>query len=255
MKRALLTATVAAFAVALVAAAGALALRLEVGKTVIFATAKISPTQLPAKGNAPVEVTSIVKIGNRDGSPPPRLREFVLQFDRNGRLDTRGIPVCTQAKLAGKTTSAARKACRKSIVGKGIGKALVTFPGQQPVKISSPLLLFNGPRSGGMPSLIAHAYERIPEPKALLIPIPIERINKGRYGYRVKITLPEIAGGYGAATLSEATIGLTRKVKGRSVGYANAHCVGGRLQVYGTLSFDDGGFANGTVAQGCRSGD
>lgn len=255
MKRTLLTAVVVAIGVALVGAVAAQALRLEVGKTTIFATAKISPTKLPETGNKPVEITSIVKIGNRDGSPPPPLREFTLQFDRHGRIDTRGIPVCTEAKLEGKTTAAARAACGRALVGEGVGKAIVTLPGQAPVRVSSPLLLFNAPRIGGMPSLIAHAYERLPAGKALITRIPIQRVNRQRYGYRVEIQVPEIAAGYGVATLSEATIGLTRKVGGRTVGYANAHCVGGRLQVYGTLSFDDGSFANGTVAQGCRGGD
>lgn len=237
---------------ALLAAAAAHALRLDMGRTVIFATAEISPSKLPENGNAPIELTSIVKVRNRDGSLPPRLETLVLQFDRNGYIDAKGIPACSEGRLRGKTPQAARAACRKSIVGKGTGKAVVTLPGRAPIQISSPLTLFNGPRIGGMPSLIAHAYERVPVANALVVPIRIERIHSGRYGYRTEIQMPEIAGGSGAATLSETTISAIRKRGGRSVGFANAHCTGGRVQVYGTLSFADGGFANGTIAQGCE---
>ena len=90
-------------------------------------------------------------------------------------------------------------------------------------------------------------------PNTLLTPIVIERIQSGRYGYQARIELPEIAAGYGAATLSKATVGATRKREGKTVGYANAYCQGGRLQVYGTLVFDEGGFTNGTLVQPCHS--
>lgn len=252
MGRKLSTTMVVAVLGTLLVAAAAHALRLDMGRTVIFATAEVSPSKLPEKGNVPIELTSIVKVRNRDGSLPPRLQKLVLQFDRNGYIDAKGIPVCTEARLRGKTPKAARAACRKSIVGTGTGKAVVTLPGQAPIEVSSPLTLFNGPKVGGMPSLIAHAYERVPVANALVVPIRIERIHSGRYGYRTQIEMPEIAGGYGAATLSETTVSAIRKRGGRSVGFANAHCSGGRVQVYGTLSFADGGFANGTIAQGCE---
>ena len=85
----------------------------------------------------------------------------------------------------------------------------MTLPGKAPFEISSPLSFFNGPPAGGKPTLIAHAYETVPAPKTLLVPIAIERIKKGRYGYRVEVEMPKIAEGYGAPTLAEATIGAT----------------------------------------------
>jgi hypothetical protein len=252
MRRTPLKVVLAAAAIALVACASAYALQSEIGKTKVSATATIAPRTLPARGGAPVNVTSVTRIGTTDGSQPPTLKQLLFSFDKHGSLDTKGLATCTLAKLADTTPQLARKRCAGAIVGSGIGKADVRLPGQAPVNISTPLTFFNAPPQGGMPSLIAHAYETIPVPKTLLVPITVERIQHGRYGFQVKIQLPEIAGGYGAATLAEATIGKTWKRGGKTVGYANAYCAGGRLQVYGTLTFTDGSYFPGTLTSPCH---
>jgi hypothetical protein len=250
----LLKAVVAVGALALLAGTVAYAQTIEIDKTVVSATAGISPRTLPSRGNAPVSVTSITRIKTTDGSQPPTLKQLTFSFDKNGTIDTRGLPTCSLAKLAGTTPATARKRCAGAIVGEGVGKADVRLPGQSPVAISTPLTFFNAPPEDGKPALIAHAYETIPAPKTLLAPFSIERIHHGRYGFRVQIEMPEIADGYGAATLAEATIGKTWKRGGKAVGYTNAHCSGGRLQVYGTLSFTDGSFFPGTLTSPCHTG-
>lgn len=236
----------------LLVCAGAYALTIEIDKTVVSATASISPRALPAGGNAPVDVESVTRIKTTDGSQPPTLKQMVFIFDKHGSIDTKGLPVCTMAKLAGTTSPVARKRCAGAIVGEGIGKADVRLPGAAPVKVSMPLTFFNAPPEAGRPSLIAHAYETIPAAKTLLVPFSIERIHQGRYGFRIEIQMPEIAGGYGSATLAKATIGKTWERGGRTVGYTNAHCQGGRLQVHGTLSFTDGSFFPGTLTSPCH---
>jgi hypothetical protein len=237
---------------ALVAAAGAYALTLELGRTVVSATATISPRALQAHGETPVNVSSVVRVKTRDGSQPPVLREITFIFDKHGSVDTRGLPRCTLAKLAETTPEEARKRCASAIVGEGVGRAEVRLPGAAPREISSPLTFFNAPPSSGRPTVIAHGYETVPVPKALLVPIAIERIHHGRYGFQVHIQVPEIAGGYGAATLAKATVGRTRTRGGRTVGYTGAHCEGGRLQVHGTLHFVGGGFFQGTLTSPCH---
>lgn len=255
MRRALARASIAAALVGLLACAGAYALVAEVGKTVVSATADVQPRQLPAKRAAPVKLTSVTRVRTKDGSMPPSLAKLRFQFDKHGSIEARGVPVCTMAKLAGTTTALARRRCAGALVGTGIGRARVQLPGQAPVQISSPLSFFNGPKRGGRPTLIAHAYERVPDPETLLVPIVVERIKHGRYGYRVEIELPEIADGFGAATLAKATLGRTFKRRGRTFGYVNARCVGGRLQVYGTASFRNGDFFPATLASSCHTPD
>lgn len=247
------TALAAACLLALIGGGAAYALTIEIEGTVVSSTADITPRELPARGGAPVTLESITRIGSRDDAAPPALTKMVFVLDKHGSVNTRGLPVCTAAKLAGTTPKQARKRCAGAIVGKGVGKAEVRLPGQAPVEISSPLTLFNAPRVGGKLGLIAHAYETLPTPKAVIVPFTVEQIQRGRYGYRAVIELPPIAEGYGAATLAQATVGKTWKRGGKTVGYVNAHCSGGRLQVYGTLSFADGSLFPGTLVSPCHA--
>lgn len=237
----------------LTGAAAAYALTGEFRNTVVSATATLMPRELPAHGGAPVTLSSITRIKNKDGSQPGALSSIVFQLDKHGFVDTKGLPVCTMAKLAETKPAVARKRCAGSLVGTGTGRAKVTLPGQATIEISSPLSFFNGPKVGGEPSLIAHAYETVPAPKTLLVPIVIERVGHGRYGFQAKVTLPPIAGGYGSATLAEATLGRTFERGGKEVGYLNAYCSGGRLQVHGSLSFSNGDFFPATLTSPCHT--
>jgi hypothetical protein len=236
----------------LVAAAGAYALTATVGNSRISATASVLPRELPEHRNAPVKLTSITRVSTLDGSLPPALTRLEFQLDKHGSVDTRGLPVCTMAKLAETTPAEARRRCAGALVGKGTGKARVQLPGQAPTQISSPLSFFNAPPVDGRPTLIAHGYETIPTPKTLLVPIVIERVSHGRYGYRVRIEMPEIAGGYGSAILAEATIGRTFRRAGKTVGYVNARCEGGRLQVDGRAHFANGDLFPATLSSACH---
>jgi hypothetical protein len=254
MRRALPKALLAVGVGALVVCAGAYGLKIEIGRMAVSATASISPRALPARGGVPVKVTSTTRIKTTDNSQPSTLKQLIFLFDKHGFVNTKGLPTCTLAKLENTTPAVARKRCPGAIVGAGVGKADVRLPGQAPISISTPLTFFNAPPQGGTPSLIAHAYETVPAAKTLLAPFSIERIHQGRYGFRVQIEMPEIAAGYGAATLAQATIGKTWKRGGKTVGYTNAYCAGGRLQVYGTLSFTDGSFFPGTLTSPCHTG-
>ena len=245
---------IAAFAV-LLACAAAQALKIEIDETVVSVTADVSPHALPARGNAPVDVSSITRIKTKDRSQAPALRKISFVFDENGAVETKGLPTCSMAKLAETTPPVARKRCAGAIVGEGVGKALVALPGARPVEISSPLTLFNAAPKGGDPSLIIHAYETLPTPKTVLVRSVVERVNQGRYGFRVEIEVPEIAAGYGSPTLAKATVGKTWKRGGKTVGYTNAHCDGGRLQVHGSLTLADGSFFPGTLTSPCHTAD
>jgi len=245
---------VVAFAIpiALLVCASAYAIRATVGNTTLSSTATMLPRELPAKGGAPITLSSVTRIGSVDKSPPQVLSSIDFLIDKHGLVEAKGVPVCTLAKLEGTTPSEARKRCAGALVGKGTAKAEVSLPGQPKMQVSSPISFFNGPKAGGQPSLIAHAYETVPVVKTLLVPIAIEKVSKGRYGYRVQVQVPEIAGGYGAATLAEASIGRTWDRGGRKVGYLNAYCAGGRLQVQGNISFENGDFFPATLSSPCH---
>ncbi len=242
-----------ASAAVLLAAAGAYGttISFENGPEVLIAGASSSPQGLPARGG-PIRVNTTVRVHDRDGSQPPALSKMTFLFDGSGSIDARGVPVCTAAKLADTTTAEARKRCAGALVGKGTGKARVALPGKAPEAVTYPLSLFNGPPSHGMPTLIGHFRETAPAPKTVLIPIEIERIHRGRYSYRVEIEVPPIAEGFGSPTLADATLGRTFVRAGRKVGFVNARCKGGRLQLQGVLSFANGDRFPATLTSACH---
>lgn len=237
---------------ALSSCATAYALMIEIGPLWVSATATMQPRELPKHGNAPITLSTVTRVGTHDGSTPPTLKTLLFYFDKHGTIDTKGLPRCTVRKLEGTTTAQARKRCASSFVGRGTVKTLVAMPSKAPFTMTSALSLFNGPPTGGNPTLIAHGYETVPSPKALLVSIPIERVSHGRYGFRAQVEMPEIAGGFGHPVLAEATVGATRKRKGKVVGYINAHCSGGRLQVYGTVTFTNGDHFPTTLTSPCH---
>lgn len=241
-----------ALGLSLFAAGGAHAIKGTIGGTTISATATMLPRELPAKGGAPVTLTSVTRIKNQDGSPPEKLSSLDFLIDKHGYVDARGVPICTLAMLEGTTPSAARKRCAGALVGEGTVKALVNLPGQPQTQVSSPISFFNGPKVGGQPSMIAHSYETVPAKKTLLVPIAVEKVSNGRYGYHVEVELPPIADGYGTPILAEATVGKTRTRGGKKVGYLNAYCSGGRLQVKGKLRFENGDFFPAMLTSPCH---
>lgn len=245
-------AAVLAAVLAASACATAYAITAEIGPTFVSATASVEPRELPKRGGAPIVLRTVTRVGTKDGSTPPTLKTLQFLIDKHGSVNSKAFPVCPPQRLEGTTPSQARQRCAGALVGKGVGKALVTMPGKAPFRISSPLSFFNAPPTGGKPTLIAHGYENVPAPKTLLVPIVIEMVAKGRYGFQARVELPEVAGGYGAPILAEASIGATRKQGGKEVGYISAYCVGGRLQVEGNLSFTNGDFFPATLTSPCH---
>lgn len=245
----------AVLAAGLVLAFGATASGIEacIGPLCVSSTVDVQPRELPAKGNAPITLSSTTRIKVKDGSTPPTLDAIDFLIDKHGSVNSKAFPVCPRAKLEGATPSQARKRCAGALVGKGTGKALVTMPGQAPFQMTTPVSFFNAAPTGGKPTLIAHAYEKVPAPQALLVPIVIERVAKGRYGYHVRVEMPEVAGGFGAPTLAEASVGATLKRGGKKIGYISAHCSGGRMQVEGKLTFTNGDSFPTTLTSPCHT--
>jgi hypothetical protein len=234
-------------------AAVAVAVTTQVGNLKVSATAEFRPRAFPEHGTLPASFSSVVRIKSVNGDQPPALKSLTFEFDKHGKLNFKGVPTCTEAKLEGTTPNEARTRCAGALLGTGTGKARVEMPGKAPFTISSPISIFNAPPEGGRPTMIAHAYEMVPSPQALLVPFSIEKVSHGRYGYRTEIQLPAIAGGNGAAILAEAQFGRTRKEHGREVGYVEAECSGGRLQVYGKVTFADGSHLQSLLSSPCHT--
>jgi hypothetical protein len=225
---------------------------LQAGNLVVDGEGGFTPTTLPKSVNAPITIFGKGKISTVDGTLPPVLKTLQFEFDKHGAVDTTGLPKCTAAKLQATTVVQARKLCPGAIVGEGFGHAVVKFPEQAPIPANSPITFFNGPRIGGDPSILAHAYLTVPVPTTFIVPVRIEHIHHGRYGYRVRAEIPKIAGGAGIPISGSFKVGRKWTYKGKEHSYISAHCPDGHLQATGTFEFNDGTRLQGTFVRPCQ---
>jgi hypothetical protein len=239
MKRKIVAGVVVALLV-VAATASAFKVHVRAGNLVLDAEGDFAPKALPKHENAPIITHGGGKLSTVSGELPPILDTFVLEFDKHGALDTTGLAVCTKGKLVATDVATARRACKDAIVGQGFGSAVVKFPEQGPIKVGSPITLFNGPKKDGNDTIIAHAHLDYPGPATFIVPIVIEKIHKGVYGYRVVVRIPKIAGGYGHPIQGAARVGRKWILKGKEHSYINARCETGHFQVRGEFSFKAG---------------
>ena len=88
---------------------------------------------------------------------------------------------------------------------------------------------------------------------AFVVPIRIETIHNGRYGYRVNAEIPKIANGAGIPISGSIKIGRKWTYKGVKHSYINARCPDGRLQAIGKFGFDDGTLLKGSFINPCKT--
>jgi hypothetical protein len=252
MRKTLLRVLVVTSALLLLGAATAIGLRLEVGNIVVNTDGGFSPTTLPKHEYAPITIKGHGKISTRDGALPPILETITFLFDKHGSVVTKGLPVCPKRKLIATTTQQARANCPGSIVGTGVGTAVINFEESAPIPASSPITIFNGPKKHGNPTVLAHAHLTIPAPTTFIVPVEIQRIHQGRYGYRTVAEIPKIANGAGTPISGSLKIGRKWTLRGQKMSYINASCPDGHLQAKGEFSFKDGTFLQGTFIKPCK---
>ncbi|HEY5977985.1 MAG TPA: hypothetical protein VIT85_09030 [Solirubrobacterales bacterium] len=243
---------IAAVAAALAAAAVANALIVQVGDLILKADGGFAPKALPKFENAPIKIYGGGRLSTKSGELPPILDTINIEFDRHGAVDTLGLPVCRQGRLEATTSPQARKACPNAIVGKGNGSAVVQFPESKPIPVSSPITIFNGPKKGRNDTILAHAYTTVPVPTTFIVPVVIEKINKGVYGYRTEAKIPKIANEYGHPISGNLTIDRKWTFKGKKHSYVNARCETGHLQARVEATFKNGDFLSGVFIRPCK---
>ncbi len=243
----------ATLALAAVLAAPVLALEIRAGDIILNADGGFTPTALPKHRDAPITIHGSGKVSTASGELPPIVDTLTIEYDRHGSVQTTGLPICAASKLQATTVAAARKACPGAIVGKGRGSAIVKFPEQAPIPVSSPITIFNGPRKNGNYSVFAHAYTTVPVPTTFVVPVVIERIHNGVYGYRTVAKIPKIANGAGHPISGSLKIGRKWTYKGVHHSYLNARCETGHLQARVEVTFQDRTFLTGTFLRPCTA--
>lgn len=235
-------------------AAGAIsagAATVRVGTLVLHADGGFEPQVLPKRAYAPIHFQGHGDIETTDGSVPPALQHVKLEFDHDGRVTTAGLGVCPPVRIEAASPEQARRLCHSAIVGTGHVGAAIPLPVLGRISLRSPLTLFNGPRRDGNPTVIFHAQAPFPISETYVVVIQIER-RRGTFGYRTSFDVPPIAGGLGAITHLDATIGRRYSVDGVERSYVSARCSDFILQTQGYFSFADGTVVYGSVFKVCR---
>jgi hypothetical protein len=220
-----------------------------VNDIVLHADGGFQPQQLPRRQFAPIRFQGYFDISAKGGGKPVVLEEAVIDFDRDGRLSSGGLPVCAPAQVAELDTTRARQACPNAIVGSGRVEATIDVPDGS-VPVSSPLTIFNGPPENGHPTVVLHSHTTFPATETLAILVPVER-RRGEFRYRAVLEIPPIAGGRGAITRVEARVGRRFNAGGKRRSYVSAHCSDGILRTHGRFTFADGTIVDGAVEKAC----
>jgi hypothetical protein len=248
---------VAIVAAILVAAGGASAVTVLEGNLVIDISGATSPKALPKNRMAPISFHGSASVATRDGSHIPPALETQLLVDKHIKIDTTGLPSCTPGKIESATPEAAMKACGGALIGRGTSTAQVQFPESAPFTARGPLLAFNGPSGGGYGGKgyreqLYYVYARVPAPTTL---IAVGKVSKGtgKYGYKISISIPKIAGGSGSFSGADFTINRKWTYKGKKHSFLSAECANGHFDAQVEVAFGDGTNLLGSVVQACQS--
>jgi hypothetical protein len=239
-------------ALAVLVAAGARGALVETGDIVLHADGSFEPRSLPKHRFSPIEFQGHIEIDSKTGGKPIALNRLVLGFDRDGKLNTSGLPACLPEQIADASTEEARRICAGALVGKGNLDVLISPPGGGTVPASSPLSIFNGPPQNGNPTAVVHARITVPATQTYAILVPIEK-QRGEFRYRATLEVPPFAAGLGAITHADAKIGRRFSAGGQRRSYVSARCGDGILRTFGGFTFADGTIIEGAVEKFCRA--
>jgi hypothetical protein len=214
--------------------------------------AVIAPKKLYKKIFTPasLEVTTALTTSAPGGFPSPTTH-VVIDFDKNAKIFTKGIPTCNAAALQSTSTEVALQECGNAKIGAGSGQAVIKV-GSNLVPAPATVTAFNGVPVGGKPVVLLHTYSTTPVQTTLVLIGTVSNYNKEGYGPRLDVVVPLIAGGNGALTDFNVTIKKKYKYKGKPVSFISAKCPASKkLKVRSVFTFQDGQTSNPTYLQKC----
>jgi len=199
------------------------------GNLIMKVDAGVKPKALPKKNRAPIRLYVKAQSSTSNGTHPPAFRETTIDFDKNGAINTRGLPTCRGGQLEARDTKAAKRVCGNASAGSGKSKIEIAFPEQRPITINSPITVFNGGTRGGKTTLYIHTFITVPVPAAVVTVVTVKKVRKGRYGLRAVAKIPVVAGGSGSVIGFEINFGRKYTYKGKKRSLLTAKCPDGRF--------------------------
>lgn len=226
MRRKLLAALALSAALALGAStiASATSTTIHAGNLIVTFGGTVSPKAISKTKYTPITANIFGSIKTDDGTHPSAFREAKVSIDKDVKVNVKGYPVCKSSQLQAQDTAAAKKVCGSAILGEGFADAEIAFPEQKPIKVHSPLIVFNGGQQGGKTLLLIHTFITVPVPAAIVTTVTIQKKGTGLYSIA---KIPVIVGGSGSAIDFSFKLGKKYSYKGKKMSYLEATCPDG----------------------------
>jgi len=193
-----------------------------VGGIKVDVTGKLRPAVLPRHGAKPIRVSFGGKISSTQPDTLPKLTKMTIAINRNGRLDTHGLPRCRLGQIRPSSDRQALDACGPALVGEGSFSADVRIAEQSPFPSHGKVLAFNG-RLNGHPAIFAHIYGIDPYPTSYVLPFRISR-SAGTFGTVLEASFPQVTGEWGYVTGLRMNLHRRFFYRGKARGYLSAGC-------------------------------
>jgi hypothetical protein len=192
------------------------------GDLLVTFNGSIAPQKLPRTTSAPVGVQMGGKIRTTNRAEPPILDRIVLDINRNGVIQTKGLARCPLAKLKSISAVGARRVCGEALIGRGSVTSRVSLPDQGAFASRGTLLAFNGRYKGGA-AVLAQVESTGTLPLTYVIVFEVRK-TKGTFSTSLVGTLPPIASSYGHISAFNLSLRRTYRYNGRKMSYAAAGC-------------------------------
>jgi hypothetical protein len=232
--------------------------RIKSGDLVVSLSGEIAPHALPRTMAVPVRMHVEGKVQTLGEGQPPPLRRLTIFLNRQGKLFTRGLAVCSPEQLQGTSTARALAACGPALVGRGEFEAAVALPTLSPFPAHGDVLAFNG-RKGRHQAVFLHIYSTNPTPITFVLPLTIDHKQSGEFGIVVSANMPRLAGDLAYVTGIEFTLHRRYRYEGRMRSYLSASCsapVGFPGTIFtlakGTFEFANGQQVRTALVRDCK---
>lgn len=217
----------------------------------------IAPTALPRHARAPISVRVAGVVRTLSGERPPALRQIKIAINRDGQLNTRGLPLCHMRQIESTTSAQALAACRPAMVGDGSYAAKTAYPEQGSFPTQGRILAFNAVIDGQR-AILAHVYGTDPVPIARLITFDI-RHSSGDYGTVLTGALPASVNRYGYVKRLSLNLHRRFAYRGHLHTYLSATCAApsgfpGAVFPFAraSMTFADGRTLASTLTRSCK---